>query len=89
VVFNCNWNHIPRINAILVLVVATFNFFNKYSYYYYIGGHMQKKQSNRLFRMLLFSGMLLLSLSGCIRKYDVKFDMIAPEQLAQSATNYQ
>lgn len=50
---------------------------------------MQKKQSNRLFRMLLFSGMLLLSLSGCIRKYDVKFDMIAPEQLAQSATNYQ
>lgn len=32
---------------------------------------------------------ILLALSGCIRRYDVKFDVYAPETLAQEATNYQ
>ena len=42
-----------------------------------------------------FTGLLGLSLligmlgSGCIRKYEVKFDVYPPETLAENATNYQ
>lgn len=30
-----------------------------------------------------------IALVSCIRKYDVKFDVYAPETLAENATNYQ
>lgn len=43
----------------------------------------------RTIGLFLLSGLLTMSLLGCIRKYDVKFSVAAPETIAESATNYQ
>jgi len=55
-------------------------------------GDMFTQSKTGLFRLsivLLITALFGLSISGCIRKYNVKFDVYAPETLAQDATNYQ
>ena len=39
--------------------------------------------------MKYFIILLLIFNFGCIRKYEVKFDIYAPDALAQESTNYQ
>jgi hypothetical protein len=80
------WSCISWINAISILVVV-------YSYPYIITNYNFIKLWEVKMGRKIFTGLFVLSLFmglfGCIRKYEVKFDVYPPETLAENATNYQ